>query len=131
MRAASLFVACLIACTDAGGPDDDWGLNGPVEQTPPPGKEDSEYRRGLLVATNTTRTQVWNSRNKWEDTDTPAARAAGIAWGADSGLTWDQKFGKWIESMRFIPALDNYSMTVELTTPWGKTLPSPYLECAE
>jgi hypothetical protein len=130
MRAIPLLV-CLFACTDPPGPDDEWGMEGPVEPLPPPGKEDSQYRKGLYVATNTTRTQVWTARNKWEDTETAAARAAGLTWGANSGLTWDQKFAAWVDSLEWIPAVDNYSTTVRLTTPWGKTLPSPYLECAE
>jgi hypothetical protein len=121
----------LVGCADTGSADEDWGMEGPVEPLAPPGKEDSQFRKGLLVATNTSRTQVWTARNKWEDTDTPAARAAGLAWGADSGLNWDEKYAKWLESLEYIPSLDNYSTTVQLTTPWGKTLPSPYLECAE
>jgi len=131
MRVLAVLLVCLIACTDSEGPDEEWGMEGPVEPLPPPGKEDSMYRRGPLVATNTTRTQVWTARNKWEDTTTPAARAAGLAWGANSGLTWDEKFSRWVESLEWIPAVNGYSTTVELTTPWGKTLPSPYLECAE
>jgi len=111
--------------------DDEWGMDGPIEPTPPPGKEDSELRKGLLVNTDTSRTQVWTAKNKWEDTDTTAAKAAGLAWAANSGLTWDVKYGKWIESLAWIPSVDGYSTTVELTTPWGKTLPSPSLECAE
>lgn len=111
--------------------DEEWGMDGPLEPTPPPGKEDSEFRKGLLVNTDTTRTQVWTARNKWEDVDTTAAKAAGLAWGANSGLTWDVKYGKWIESLAWIPHVNGYSMTVQLTTPWGKTLPSPSLECAE
>jgi hypothetical protein len=106
-------------------------MEGPVEPLPPPGKEDAQYRKGLYVNTNTTRTQVWTAKNKWEDTTTPAARAAGLAWGENSGLTWDEKYGTWLQSLEWIPSLDNYSTTVRLTTPWGKTLPSPYLECAE
>ncbi len=133
-------LACLLCCTigtigcatdSQSALDDEWGMDGPLGPTPPPGKEDSELRRGLLVNTDTTRTQVWTARNKWEDTDTPAARKAGMAWPADSGLNWDQKFSKWIESFNWIPALDGYSTTFELSTPWGKTLPSPRLECAE
>jgi hypothetical protein len=111
--------------------DEEWGMEGPLFPTPPPGKEDSELRRGLLVNTDTTRTQVWSARNKWEDVDTTAAKAAGIAWSANSGLTWDAKYVKWVESLEWIPALDGFSTTVKLTTPWGKTLPSPSLECAE
>lgn len=128
--------AALAACADEGADDqrdldEEWGMEGPLEPVPAPGKEDSEYRRGLLVATNTTRTQVWTARNAWDDTTTTAARAAGLAWGADSGLTWDQKYAAWVDSLAFIPSADGYSQTVELTTPWGKRLPSPSLECAE
>ncbi len=136
-RLASLLVpfALLtsIGCTDEGpaSPDDEWGMEGPLEPLPPPGKEDAQNRRGLFVNTNTTRTQVWSAKNAWEDRDTAAARAAGLAWTADSGLSWDEKFQAWIESLAWIPAENGYSTTVELTTPWGKTLPSPSLECAE
>ncbi len=127
-------LAALPACVDGDvptGADEEWGMEGPVEPTPPPGKDDSELRRGILVNTNTTRTQVWSAKNKWEDKDTPAARKAGLGWGADSGLTWDEKYGKWLESMAYTPSLDGYSQTFMLSTPWGKSLPSPSLECAE
>jgi len=128
-----LAFTALAACSGDGAldPDEEWGMEGAMSPTPPPGKEDSEYRRGLAVATDTTRTQVWTARNRWEDTDTPAAKAAGLAWPAASGLSWDAKYVAWLDSLALIPALDGYSMTVQLTTPWGKTLPSPALECAE
>ncbi len=128
---------CLLAmlasaCADeASGPDDEWGMEGGVEPLPPPGKEDAQNRRGLAVASDTSRTQAWNAKNKWEDTDTATARMAGIAWSENSGLTWDEKYAKWIEAMPWIAGSDGYGMTVNLTTPWGKTLPSPSLECAE
>ena len=133
MRIALLSVLLLAACASDSTPslDDEWGMDGPLFPTPAPGKEDSMYRRGLLVNTDTTRTQVWSARNKWEDRETPAAQAAGIVWPANSGLTWDEKYVKWIDAMAFIPSVDGWSMTIELTTPWGKTLPSPMLECAE
>lgn len=122
----------LAGCGPSGSRiDDEWGMNGPLQPVPPPGKEDSQNRKGLLVATNTARTHVWTARNAWEDTDTPAAAAAGLAWGANSGLTWDQKYGLWLDSLAPIPSSDGYSTTVALTTPWGKTVPSPSLECAE
>ena len=139
MRCAALLPVLVMIAGSIGGcasgdstdPDDEWGMTGPLSPTPPVGKEDGELRRGLPVATDTTRTQVWTARNKWEDTDTPAARAAGLAWPADSGLTWDAKFSRWVGSLGWIPSVDGYWTTVELTTPWGKTLPSPMLECAE
>jgi hypothetical protein len=136
-RLSALLVVCIgvvgMACTgdDTMSIDEEWGMEGPMSPTPLPGKEDSEHRRGLLVNTDTTRTQVWTARNKWEDTATPAAKKAGLAWGENSGLDWDAKYGKWVESLRWIPSVDNFSTTVELTTPWGKKLPSPMLECAE
>jgi len=125
--------AALAGCASGGpdDPDEEWGMEGPLSPTPTVGKLDAELRRGLPVATDTSRTQVWIARNRWEDTDTPAARAAGLAWPADSGLTWDAKFSRWVASLTWIPSVDDWSTTVELTTPWGKTLPSPMLECAE
>lgn len=119
------------AAGGAADPDDEWGMSGPLSPTLSLGKLDTELRRGLPVATDTTRTQVWTARNRWEDIDTPAARAAGLAWPADSGLTWDAKFSAWLASLAWIPSVDGDAMTVELTTPWGKTVPSPMLECAE
>ena len=110
--------------------DEEWGMEGAGEPTPLPGKEAAEHRRGILVATNTSRTQVWTARNRWEDVDTAAARAAGVAWGEGSGLTWDAKYQAWIAALAPTPSGQGYQ-TFVLTTPWGKTLPSPSLECAE
>jgi hypothetical protein len=133
MKRFALLCLFVVGCADSDSMDidEEWGMEGPLEPTPPPGKEDSEYRKGLLVNTDTSRTQVWTARNKWDDVDTAAAKAAGLAWPANSGLTWDQKYGKWIESLAWIPSADGYYTTIQLTTPWGKTLPSPSLECAE
>ncbi|MDP6943189.1 MAG: hypothetical protein QF464_03485 [Myxococcota bacterium] len=75
-------------------------------------------------------TEVWSAPNRWDDRDTPAARLAGMAWEADSGLDWDEKYALWIESMEKTEA--GFIMdTFTLTTPWGVTLPAPSLECAE
>jgi hypothetical protein len=131
--ALSTVVWWVAGCADDAAPsyDPEWGIEEALAPTPPPGKEDSEFRRGLRVATDTRRTQVWTAKNAWDDTATPAARAAGLAWGADSGLTWDQKYAAWLDGLAWIPAADGYSTTIRLTTPWGKTLDSPSLECAE
>jgi hypothetical protein len=127
-----LSLALLGACAgDAVLKDDEYGMEGELLPTPEPGKEDSQNRRGLLVATNTTRTQVWSAKNKWEDRDTPAAKKAGIAWPEDSGLNWDEKYAKWIESMGRTPGTQGWYETFMLTTPWGKSIPGPSLECAE
>jgi hypothetical protein len=113
-----------------GDRDAEYGMDGPVSPVPAAGKEDGENRRGLAVNTDTTRTQVWTARNRWEERDTDAARRAGLAWGADSGLSWDEKYAAWVEAMQMTQSVDGRT-TFQLTTPWGKSLPSPSLECAE
>lgn len=130
--AVGLLLALHATACDSGGSDLDalYGMDGAMSPTPPPGKADGPTRRGLWVNTNTRRTQVWDAVNRWEDTDTPAARAPGLAWGRDSGLTWDQKYAAWIQSLERIQGEDGQD-TYLLTTPWGKTVPSPALECAE
>lgn len=77
-------------------------------------------------------TEVWAVRNQWADTNTTAAREAGVAWGAESGLDWEAKFERWVSSLRRIPSENGYSDTIEITTPYGgRTFPAPSLECAE
>ncbi|MFP4599333.1 MAG: hypothetical protein ACLFVJ_13830 [Persicimonas sp.] len=97
----------------------------------PSGKDDSlRGRRGLPVAVDDSPTAVWEVTNQWTDTDTAAAQKAGIAWGANSGMTWEEKYRAWVDGMERIDA-EGYGETFELTTPWGKKLPAPSLECAE
>ena len=76
-------------------------------------------------------TQVWDILNQWNDVSTSNARQSGIAWGSNSGLTWDEKYSKWIQSMIKIDSDNGYYKTLKLSTPFGKTLPAPALECAE
>lgn len=94
------------------------------------GKEDGMGRAGPFVNNNTRATQVWTASNAWEDRDTPAARKAGVAWAANSGLNWDEKYAAWVESMPKVKGYEGYD-TFQVTTPWGKVLPAPTLECAE
>ena len=108
--------------------DDDYGIAGPFEPAEPLGKADSAGVAGPWVNNNTSATQVWDATNKWEDTDTAAARLAGMAWDADSGLN----YARWVASMGRTAGHDTYYETFTLTTPWwGKTVPAPKLECAE
>jgi len=94
-------------------------------------KEDSLYGHpGLPKSVDSSATQVWEVHNRWTDTDTAEAREAGMAWGEGSGLSWNQKYARWIRSMKKIDS-ESYFQTYELTTPYGKTLPAPALECAE
>lgn len=94
-------------------------------------KADNAGRKGPLVATNTTLTQVWTASNKWEDRDTAEAKKAGLAWGENSGLNWDEKYARWIDTMEEVEGINGYR-TVKIKTPWGgKELPAPSLECSE
>jgi len=132
--AAALVAVMLSACvggSDEPNKDDLYGMEGDLEPTPPLGKEDSQNRRGLFVNTNTRATQVWSATNKWEDKDTAAAKLPGMAWPADSEFSWDKKYSLWVASMVRVASEAGYYDTFTLTTPWGKTLPSPKLECAE
>lgn len=76
-------------------------------------------------------TEVWAVTNQWADRQTAAAKAAGVAWGANSGLDWEQKFERWISSFRRVPR-QPYGNTIQIPTPYGdRTLGAPTLECAE
>lgn len=76
--------------------------------------------------------EVWAAENAWSDKDTPAAKKPGVAWGENSGLTWEEKFDAWVATMETMPAASGWGNTVSIKTPFGdKKLPSPTLECAE
>lgn len=84
------------------------------------------------VVTDGSATEVWSVTNAWSDKDTPAARKAGIAWGENSGLTWEEKYSAWVSSLETIPDANGWGTTISIKTPFGdKKLPGPTLECAE
>ena len=130
--------ACLLALLLAPGCgplDDDDPFAGATPLTPGPrlGKADGTGVKSLRVLGAYSSTRVWKVKNRWEDTDTAAARAAGITWSANSGLNWDQKFVHWVDHLKKINAHESsYAQTFKLSTPWGtKTLPAPSLDCAD
>ena len=128
---ASVLVGCS-ASSDAPGSDpyyDELGAK-PFQGEGPMGKADGAGVPGPSVALDNGATAVWKVKNAWEDRNTAAAREAGMAWSADSGLNWDEKYVRWVASLKKIDGV-SFGKTFELTTPWGKTLPSPKLECAE
>ena len=146
--AAALLVACDGA-TDASSASDpqvggDEGTGLPVGQSngdegkagfaavaPMGGKADGFVNTpGPAKGAGAADTEVWAVTAAWADTDTAAARKAGMAWPADSGLTWDEKYGLWIDLMKAAEGVNGYT-TYELTTPYGKALPAPAVECAE
>jgi hypothetical protein len=95
------------------------------------GKEDGLSSAGISTSADNTSTAVWSVYNDWTDRNTSAARKAGLAWGEDSGLDWDEKYSLWVEGLRKIESYDGWGDTFEITNPSGKTLPAPVLECAE
>lgn len=98
-----------------------------------PGKADAiTGRGGLPVSVDNLNSSVWEVKNQWEDVDTPAARKAGMAWGENSGMTWEEKFSWWIDTLEQTESkTQNGVKTYKLTTPWGKAIDAPSLECAE
>lgn len=78
-------------------------------------------------AVNGVDTEVWAVTRDWGDVDSEA----GMAWGAGSGLNWEQKYSAWVQSMEETATSSGSRSTFIVTTPYGKSLAVPYLECAE
>ena len=87
-------------------------------------------QRGLPTSVDDAPTAVWEVRNRWDESDTPEAREAGMAWPADSGMTWEEKYRAWVGSLRKTDG-ESYGETFMMQTPYGKEVPAPSLECAE
>jgi hypothetical protein len=117
----------LVACQPEG---EDYGIRSPFKGGEPLGKADTAGVPGLAVESSDRDTQVWSVRNAWEDRDASEAKAAGLAWPANSGLNWDEKFAQWVEKMERTPAV-GWGDSFTFTTPQGKSLPTPKLECSE
>lgn len=72
-------------------------------------------------------TEVWKVTRAWNQV-TPEA---GLAWTASSGLTWEQKYDVWVGGLKKINKHSGSGSTFEITSPEGRTLPAPALECAD
>ncbi len=117
----------LAGCaTDPGDNFDELDPGGPL------GKEDSAGVPALPVDGDYSDTEAWKVTNQWEDTDTPDARKAGIAWGENSGLNWDEKYSKWVGSFEQVDGyFSSWSKTVKISTPFGKSVDGPKIDCAD
>jgi hypothetical protein len=72
-------------------------------------------------------TEVWSVTRAWSETDAQD----GMAWSADSALTWEDKYSAWIEAMGLATRVDG-GKTFEMLTPHGgRVFPAPFLDCAE
>lgn len=126
----TLTLTWMLSCQGPGS--DPYEGADPLAPGPKLGKADGAGVKALPVSVDASSTRVWTVVNQWQDTDTEAARQAGIAWPADSGLNWDEKFAAWVGNLQKIPVHDSkYSKTFELATPWGKKIPAPSLDCAD
>lgn len=102
---------------------DEYGLEGPFDLAAPLGKPDMVS--GPRISWENTDT-VWEIEHQWAD----VTAEAGLAWDADSGLNFEQKYRAWVHGL---PTVDRErgGTTFQLTTPEGVILPAPALECAE
>src|SRR5438045_5493235 len=99
LLAIATLLGGLTACATTSSDDDnatELDSGGPLD------KEDSAGVTSLSASADYSDSQAWVVRNQWEDTDTPDARQAGMAWGANSGLNWDEKFSAWVGSFEQI-----------------------------
>jgi hypothetical protein len=127
---ALLVPACAEPPTAAEEAYAETGFEGPFDAVPEEGKADGVEELGPTIAAGAA-TEVWAVRNQWTDTNTTEARLAGVAWAANSGLDWEQKFERWVSSFEVV-ARSGYGQTVRLRTPFGtRTFDAPTLECAE
>lgn len=130
--ALALAPLALVGC--AADPDEPSAADVPadfLEPVPADGAFDGFDATGPTVAAGT-ETEVWAVRNQWDDTTTTEARRAGMAWEANSGLTWEEKFDRWVASFALVPRSSGYGTTVHITTPFGgRSFDAPTLECAE
>ncbi len=134
MRNVSWMTLTLLVALGCGGtpsPLDEavgeTGIEGPFDPLPPDNKFDLDGDRGPRVVDGAP-TEVWAARRDWDDTDP----APGVAWEADSGLTWEEKYDRWIASFQPIPRASGYGQTISVPTPFGdRVLDAPTLECAE
>ncbi|MCB9592107.1 MAG: PPC domain-containing protein [Sandaracinaceae bacterium] len=103
------------------------GVDGPFEATPDEGKFDGTAANGPRVGAGGT-TEVWAVRHAWGDV-TPEA---GLAWEANSGLDYEQKYDRWIASMTTEARHHGSGQTFVMPTPYGdRRFHAPTLECAE
>ena len=125
----AILAGCAGSSTSTGtDTDESYGVTAELDTTGPASKSDNAGRPGPSVAWDTDGGQVWSVVNQWTDV-TPEA---GLAWDANSGLNWNEKYQAWVSSLEVEELPDGYvKETFHLTTPHGRSLTAPVLECAE
>lgn len=129
LRLLSLLMAFAVSSLSGCGDQDeviDFDL--PIQQSQEAMSTSGQGPRGLTEsAVRGAETEVWAVTRAWGDTDGDA----GMAWGANSGLNWEQKYSAWVQSMEETAIGSGSRTTFIITTPYGRELAVPYLECAE
>ena len=119
-----LSLLLLVGCQD----DEQIDFDLPISQSGMAMSTSGVGPKGLNVSAVTgADTEVWAITRAWEDVE----GEAGMAWGAGSGLNWEGKYAAWVQSMEETVRHQGSGATFIVTTPYGKSLPIPYLECAE
>lgn len=128
-RFAPSFALLALGCAPSALDEavDETGVEGPFVEVPAEGKYDGSAARGPRVSAGAP-TEVWSVERDWSDVE----GEAGLAWEADSGLDWEQKFDAWIASMQLEDRHGGSGQTFIVTTPYGeRRFHAPTLECAE
>lgn len=133
MRQTLLPLGLLLAFGCAAQPtaldfaNEETGLDGPLEAMPEEdGKADADRAgpRGSTVTADA----VWTVTHQWGD----VTGEAGLAWGADSGLDYEEKFDAWTASFERVDSATRHGSTFRMQTPFGeRAFDAPTLECAE
>ena len=133
LRLLSLAMVLATGCTtdDPDGPTADGDETETLDPGGPLGKEDSAGVPSLPVTGDYASTQAWTVANQWEDTTTAEAKKAGMAWGENSGLTWDQKFSLWVGSFQQVESIEGWFKTIAISTPFQKAVNGPKVDCAD
>jgi hypothetical protein len=130
---AGLVSGCSAETTDEeeAGSGDDATLS--KDELGESGEAVTEAAGGPAVVSNSS--AVWEVTNQWADKDTANAKKAGVAWGENSGLTWEEKYTAWYKSFKLIKAEAGgwgaNPQTWEFPTPFGKVQKAGVFECAD
>lgn len=90
------------------------------------GTTQDEVREAIVgPAVRATSAEAWAVTRKWADVDA----AAGLAWPANSGLSWEEKFHQWVLQVEKVRG--DSGETMRIVTPQGRSLDAPRLECAD